>query len=205
MEIEKYINSGSIRCFHPILKSWTEALERYLGCLQNEDSPWWYNERATLSSFAAAAWVAEGIALEEYSTEKGKHGEAWKGRCDLFLGIQGQFFGCEAKQVWCAVGRTARGGRAVVEAGLRKACGDARKLKRREGRRLGLCFAVPYFPDRDRDHIEGHLKPWLEGLKGIEYSCIAWSFPEETRYLKSVNGYFYPGVVLVVREVFRQV
>lgn len=94
----------------------------------------------------------------------------------------------------------------TAEAGLRDACADARKLTKNEGRRLGLCFAVPYLPARDKDHIEQQLKLWLKDLQNtIKYSSIAWAFPEEARYHKSNDGKFYPGVVLLVKEVFRLV
>jgi len=206
MELTKYVNSGSIRSLHHILQAWTENLEKYLRYFGYRDNPWWYNERATLSCLAAAVWASDGIALEEYRTEKGKHFESWKGRCDLFIGAVGESFACEAKHVWCAVGRTAENGRAVAEAGLKDACADARKLTKDEGRRLGLCFAVPYLPDRDKGHIESQLMLWLKDLQNsTEYSCVAWSFPEKARQHASSNGKFHPGVVLLVNEVYRQV
>ena len=110
MVMTKYVNSGSIRPLYPILEIWTESLERYLRYFEYGDNPWWYNERANLSCLGAAAWVSDGIALKEYRTEKGKHSEAWEGRCDLFIGAGSESFGCEAKHVWCAVGRTAGNG-----------------------------------------------------------------------------------------------
>ncbi len=203
MEITQSVNSGSIRSFYSILHAWIKSIEKYSCYFKFNDNPWWYNERATLSCLAAAAWINDGVALEEYCTIKGKHSNPKSGRCDLFLGIGDESFDCEAKQVWCAIGRTAGSGISIAEAGLDDACIDARKLKKEKTRRLGLCFAVPYLPIRDKDFIEEQLKLWLRDLQEIDYSCIAWAFPEKSRY-SLYRGEYYPGVVLMVKEVFRQ-
>jgi hypothetical protein len=34
------------------------------------DLPWWYNERASISVLAGAAWGTGGLAFEEYSEDK---------------------------------------------------------------------------------------------------------------------------------------
>lgn len=205
MQIERHINSGSIRQLYPVLQAWADALNQYLTYFDYDDNPWWYNERANLSCLAGAAWKVDGIALEEYRTEKGKVSDRWKGRCDLLLGTRDEIFGCEAKQVWCPVGRKAKKGVQVAKKGLKKACEDARNLTKDEGRRLGLCFVVPYLPKRDKDHVDQQIKAWLNDLRNIECCSIAWCFPEMARNLTSTTGEFYPGVVLLVKEVHRQV
>ena len=59
-----------------------------------EDNPWWYNERASLSVLAGAAWtLKDWFALEEFSTIKRMRtlapsvdeGHLRNGRCDLFI------------------------------------------------------------------------------------------------------------------------
>jgi len=205
MNIQSYINSGTIRSLHPILTAWLEVIGKYLDCFDNEDCPWWYNERATLSSFAAAVWAAGGIALEEYATVKGKSRESWTGRCDLYIGISSQEFACEAKQAWCPIGRKSQNGFIKAEAGLNSACKDARELDKGEGRRLGICFAVPYLAPRDEKHIEHQVKVWLQAVQGLDCSSIAWVFPEKAkRRIETENGYFYPGVAVMIKEVFRK-
>lgn len=207
MNIEKYINSGKIRAFHPILNSWIETIDFYLKYHEYGDCPWWYNERATLSSFAAAVWKTGGVALEEYCTDKGKPHHSWAGRCDLFIGTKSnRYFACEAKQVWCAIGRMGQKGFVEVKNGLNDACKDARKLTKEEGRRLGICFAVPHLPPRDNDIIEERLEIWLKSVRSLDYTSIAWTFPEKARReIETENGYFYPGVVILIKEIFRQV
>jgi hypothetical protein len=206
MNIEAYVNSGTIRALHPILTSWIETINNYLDYFNIPDSPWWYNERATLSSFAAATWKAKGIALEEYATVKGKTHDAWTGRCDLFIGLPSYQFACEAKQAWCPIGRRAYKGSDNVKKGLIDACKDARKLDKAEGRRLGICFAVPYLPERDNEFMEKQIENWLKCVRDLEYDSIAWTFSKKVRRkIVTENGYYYPGVVAIIKEIFRQV
>jgi len=203
MELESYVNSGKIRALYPLLKSWINTNLEYLEYFDTPDCSWWYNERATLSTFAAAIWKVNGIALEEYSIEKSKNHEFWSGRCDLFFGLQSDQFACESKQTWCPIGKTAKNGVVNVKNSLREACNDAKKLPKEEGRRLGLCFAVPFLPDRDEELIESQLEEWLKKLcQCVEYDAISWLFPEIIRYkIKTMDGYFYPGVVMIIKEI----
>ena len=207
MQTESYINSGKIRALHPILKSWINTTLEYLKYFDEPDCSWWYNERASLSSFAAAVWKVGGIALEEYAIDKGKEHELWTGRCDLFMGLKSDQFACEAKQAWCPIGRTAKNGIVNLKKGLTEACKDARKLPKEEGRRLGICFAVPYLPPRDNKVIEKQLKNWLNSIcNSIDYDAISWLFPPKIRGdMKTVNGFYYPGTVLIIKEIHRQV
>lgn len=182
MELSRYVYSGSIRSLFSILNAWTECLDKYPTYFKYGDNQWWYNERASLSCLAAASWTTGGIALEEFCTLKEKPPDSRNGRCDLFIGTATEAFAFEAKQVWCAVGCTAQSGVAVARKGLESACRDARKLTKEEGRRIGLCFAVPYLPARDEQHIEKQLMPWLKDSHDkIECSCVAWIFPEKAR------------------------
>lgn len=200
----RHVNSGNLRSLKPIVDEWIDViLQKYVDYFSMEDVPWWYNERATLSSLAAAAWMAQGIALEEYKTQKGKKSNPRTGSCDLFLGAEsGAWFECEAKQTWCAVGRRARNGFESAKSGLKDACDNAKKLRKTEGvRRLGLCFLIPYLPIGDKDYVVEQIEKWLKDLDGLKRDCIAWAFPEKTRYIEGSDKQIYPGVVLLVKEV----
>jgi hypothetical protein len=201
----RHVNSGNLPSLKPIIDAWIdEILQRYVNYF-SEDVPWRYNERATLSSLAAAAWMVEGgISLEEYKRQKGKKSNPLTGSCDLFLGTKRACFECEAKQTWCAVGRKAWTGVERARSGLKDACDDAKELPETKGvRRLGLCFLIPYLPIGDKDYVVEQIKKWLKGLDGLkkERDCIAWAFPEKTRYIERSDKQIYPGVVLLVKEV----
>jgi hypothetical protein len=204
MNFENHVYSGNNRLLHPILASWTSTVEAYVKRLGHNDAPWWYNERATIGSLAAAAWAAKAVALEEYSTQKGKDASSYSGRCDLRIHARSGSLACEVKQAWCGVGRRAKNGHITVKEALRRACADARSLTKNEGRRFGVCFAVPHLPPRDEDHIDTQLKIWLQQLSEIDYCSIAWVFPAKSRKLQNWRGYYYPGVAVLFKEVFRQ-
>jgi len=200
MALENYINSGSLRVLRPVLLAWFEVLEKYLESFDYKDCQWWYNERATLSSLAAAVWMAGGIALEEYCTTKGKKGNSWSGRCDLYFSLRTRDFACEAKQVWCAIGRKAKKGLEKIDNALSTACNDAKGLGKNEGERLGICFAIPYLPPSDKHIVDNQLLNWSKELKEVAFSSIAWAFPKKSRYMVTGNGYVYPGVAVLIKE-----
>ena len=59
----KNINSGRIRSLNGILNIWPDILDKYIKYNESQDNPWWYNERSTLSTLAAAGWACNGIAI----------------------------------------------------------------------------------------------------------------------------------------------
>jgi hypothetical protein len=205
LQVERCVKSGNnLRQIRPVLLQWINVLNRYVEAYEG-DCPWWYTERAVLSSFAAAAWLSDGIALEEYSTFKGKKSEKYRGRCDLFFSFGDHSFACEAKPAWCAIGRRAKSGCERVKSKLAAACAAALKLGSDEADRLlGLCFAMPWLPSADEDFIEEQIKEWLKKLiSEVRYDSIAWMFPfpEKTRCLKGSDENFYPGVALLIKAL----
>ena len=74
MEVEQGTwvrRSSGIVSLRPLMQCWLERSLEYCKCHGGEDNGWWYNERASLSILAAAAWSLERwCALEEYSTTK---------------------------------------------------------------------------------------------------------------------------------------
>ena len=207
------INTGKIKSLYSVLYEWNEVLHIYLKKSGYEDCHWWHIERAILSSFAAAVWLNDGIALEEYSEEKKiknqnkkrKQDRTFTGRCDLYFEIGKQRFACEAKKITCGIGGKSNPSKTIelVKRGLKKACKDVKKIPKDEGRRLGMCFVVPRLP---KSEIENKDKPIIEFQniikEKINYSSIAMVFPQrkQTRKLNT-EKYHYPGVILLIKEV----
>src|SRR5713226_1261165 len=63
-------NAGPLPELRQVLRKWIFVNKDYVHRWDGIDAPWWYNERASVSALAAAAWLAKGIALEEYTTRK---------------------------------------------------------------------------------------------------------------------------------------
>lgn len=203
----RHINCRKSKALRPILEGWLRILHRYIAYCEAQgqlDLPWWYNERATLSTLAAAAWRSGHIALEEFAVTKGRRENQYAGRCDLAIDVNGESFAIEAKQAWCGIGTQAENGFERAETVLGEAVGCARQLTSDLGRRFGLCFAVPHLPLSDQDDVEELLRPWLRQVRfELEYDLMAWYFPQKGRRLRADNDRLYPGVILIAREIFR--
>jgi hypothetical protein len=199
-----HINSGKLRSLHPILKEWIRLNRLYGKTALWKDCAWWANERASAGILAAAVWTYGGVALEEYSTKKVRKKEHRTGRCDLFFNV-GEKFACEIKQIFPRLKDGETGDISNVKAQFALACDDARNLLRQEGRRLGICFVTPRFPRSQIPYMDNCLKDYLDCLQQkLNFDTIAWYFPKEARNMEwPENKRIYPGIIVLIREVFR--
>lgn len=84
-------------------KSWNKILEKWIFAHENymkksiDDCSFYYNERASLSILSAAVWLADGIAIEEFVSEK-KARKKYTGRTDLWLKLDSYKTIIESKQ-----------------------------------------------------------------------------------------------------------
>jgi hypothetical protein len=149
-----------------------------------------------------------GVALEEYSTKKVKKKEHRTGRCDLFFNVRKNKFACEIKQIFPRLKNGRAGDISNVKARFDLACEDARNLFPREGRRLGVCFVTPRFPQSQIEYMHTCLKDYLNCLlqnqKELDFDAIAWFFPKKAREMEwPKNHKIYPGIIVLIREIFR--
>lgn len=198
------------------LENWIKLVKRYSGFLE-EDATYWYNERATLSTFAAAVWQDQKCcALEEYANKKSsKSRTAKNGRCDLYMLLNETSYACEAKQAWQKV---IAGGDGNLETTLEvvKNANDAtREISADEADvRLSLTFCIPYFREKElqqhsnlEETITSNVKSFCNELehliKNNQYLCdgIAYIFPEQSRLLQTDDGIYYPGVILLIKKI----
>ena len=137
-----------------IMDNWFPLVRRYAGAWKDEKTSawkevhWWYRKRTHVGMFAGAVWMAGGIALEEYGSEKlkrfGKSDTKYKGRSDLYFGIMGRHFDLEAKHVYLDLPQKEQ----VVSldpliTALREACKNAcQRPKAKASCRLGGVFGI---------------------------------------------------------------
>lgn len=94
---------GPLPELEPLLRTWVRLQRKYCTAWEWDDVSWYYNERASLSLFAAAVWMSGGVALEEYSTEKyhtplrSRRLRPYMGRSDLGFRHSRRDFIAEAK------------------------------------------------------------------------------------------------------------
>ncbi|MFJ3073734.1 hypothetical protein [Pseudomonas sp. NPDC087029] len=212
---------------HKLLTAWIATIQRYTTSFQ--DNPWWYNERAILSTLAGAAWTLEGwVALEEFTTSKRMrtlspgvdHGDKLRnGRCDLYVRSPEISFAFEAKQANQPIGTRADGYSYVAQA-KQAAWHDAGDLQVHEANcRFAATFVVPTIPLKEvcpeggklgdvcEAKVKAYLEPWLESIGCIgEYSDdrdFAFIFPQIGNAHYCNKGRHYPGVVLLLEQRLR--
>jgi len=211
-----------------LLNAWIKAIVRYTTA-NPQDNPWWYNERASLSVLAGAAWTLKRWhALEEFSTFKRyrtlepgvNSGSLRHGRCDLYVQSPGTSFAIEAKQTVQSISIRSDGS-TFYERAMRKAWDDSGDLSKQEAdRRFAVTFIVPAIPKSEilvNDSKEEKvcaikvgktINNWLDNqidftgssTKAKDYAFV---FPQlgSPHYL--YNGRYYPGVVLILKERYR--
>ena len=210
--------NNALRGLRPLLQEWAALLERYCRAHEYEDNPWFYNERATLSTLAGAAWRLDGwTALEEYATTKwgGKQkkgglesGELRAGRCDLLVAHRSSAFALEAKQAWQPIGQRIKPfGR--VDNAVAAAKRDTRTLTLDEADvRLAAVFAVPFLSVArvrnkngkvDTSQVLVEIDEWLLHLKERQHDAIAYYFTPRCSAMISADGKrLFPGVLLTL-------
>lgn len=187
----------------PVLRQWVRMMvEPWDG---DQDAPWWYNERASLSQFAGAIWRERGWVFEEYAASKKVEGEVdrQKGRVDMMFEWGTIKIVAEAKQIWPSL-ETRKGFVKHVNRCLEAARADAMRAPDVAGRyrRLGLAFVVPVVPPRmvkKPDEYTAALRAFIAELKASKDATVAWAFPADRRTLRSkTKKYVYPGIALVI-------
>lgn len=187
-----------------ILNVWINAIIRYTS--NNEyDNPWGYNERASLSVLAGAAWTLRNwLALEEFSTMKRYRtlvpridsGSLLDGRCDFFVQSPNSSFAIEAKQTVQSIGSRSDGNTYITRA-MRRAWEDSGYMSKKEAyRRFAVTFIVPYISVNEvqnddagetevcPEKVEKAVKDWLtqhivfsrKYIKNTNYAYVSLSW-----------------------------
>ncbi len=193
----------SLEPLRPIFEKWIWMIPRYAkrteSVLAEPDYFFWYNERASVGSVAAAAWLADGVALEEYSAPR-RRASKYRGRADLWIVIDGEQFTIEAKPQWVGIGtRALNSATQSSQELLGIAKKDAASLRENGGCRVGLVFAVPSLPAGDRDRLESVVGGFLDETKDLGVSMVWW-FDTKHPPHDDGEGRLYPGVVMLLER-----
>lgn len=209
---------------HPLLDSWVDSVKSFCKSREHLDNPWWYNERASLSVLAGAAWRLNyrgWTALEEFSTTKRgavpkgsvDGGSLVRGRCDLHVAHKSAGFAIEAKQAWQAIGNKAQVDN--VRRGMQLAWNDAGKLTCEEGdHRLALTFVSPYLAVSEvgKKRLKGdavinetlvqeRVASWLSTIALNSLDAHAYIFPRRTRgFVNARQTRIFPGALICIKR-----
>jgi hypothetical protein len=198
--------------FDELLLEWISVLNRLMEEWEEDvDFPWCYNERACVGTFAAAVWLCDGAAFEEYLSEKvkdraatSKSSESSPGRTDLFFSYNGKEYIVEAKQWWPEL-ESPDLQIDQLASKLELAVGDALAVNEEYGTRLAMVFASPRAPKSRSKDLSSMLKAWIDQVDAEknDYSARAFFFPES-----GVNAldekWIYPGIGLFIKKLTNQ-
>jgi hypothetical protein len=186
---------------HPlrsILGRWIDLIDDYTNRHNRTDALYWYNERATLSTFASAVARSDWHVLEEYRAPKVRKGTMWAGRADIWFARGKNEYVGEAKQVWVSLPGRSRTASGEIRAALARARREAVTARHQNSRQLGIVFAVPYIA-ASRHHGRAPLiEAFLSDLEAVDYDVLAYTFPDRAETVNEY-GYLYPGVACIVR------
>ena len=189
-----------LKTVRPVLHHWIQCVSRY--CSVADDAPYWYNERASLSTFAAAAWEAGGVAVEEYATYKGRRKAGPPNRVDLWFCYRRRSFVVEAKTAWPHLGPGHRLTSSVerVKQSLNAALVGVQEYPK-EGTHLGVTFVAPSLPAKQLGftHVAALVGPLLNELVRLDHGFVSWVFPIAAREFIGDDGRHYPGVIAIGR------
>lgn len=69
------ISNPKLEFLRPVLERWFDCIDRYNAVRGDNDTPYWYDEKANLGLLSAAAWMAENghaAAHTDPQTERGR-------------------------------------------------------------------------------------------------------------------------------------
>jgi hypothetical protein len=197
----KGVHCPSLRILNPLLNKWIKTNIELVQYWQ-DDLPWWYNERASISVLAGAAWKTGGLAFEEYTADKRtgkKRHPKYSGRIDLYLKVKEEQFIAEAKYYWSGATFVSATTSEKLREKLKEACDGIRICPRAGQRKLGILFATPYIATSQKARVDELVAEWVAAMTRVESSCSAWVFPKESRYVGGVS--IFPGAAMLIQEV----
>lgn len=200
------VATGPFPMLKNVLSKWIEVQDQLYYELSPNNAPWWYNERASIGSLAAAVWLCEGIAFEEYMTDKNVRDGCDKeelvgGRGDIFFRVCQTGFRAEAKQAWGKLRGYSQ--RSYIDKNLTNALEEARRrpVEKRE-HRIGILFLSPNIPEKFGDEIDEKIADWVKILQNTRDAACAWTFPAAARkHLSEDEHKIYPGCAILIKAM----
>jgi hypothetical protein len=200
------VHAPSLEALEEVFAAWPTILTDYANTVPG-DLPWWYNETAAVGFLGAAAWRAGGVAIVEFDNDRREAGASYtfRGRCDLYLKLNGAAYYAEAKQTfhWLGDGPDHAEAIADIRRKLDEATAQAEALQREpDAGLLALVFASPRLEATHSDRLDTLLEHWRSAVQTIDCDAVFTHFYRlGERPLADEQGNLYPGIALFVREV----
>ncbi|TVT80468.1 hypothetical protein [Pseudomonas sp. H3(2019)] len=186
------ISNPKLEFLRPVLERWFECIDRYNTVRGDNESPYWFDERANVSLLSAAAWMAEMVTLEQTPTKKQIEEGERKGRADLFIASKEERAYLQATQRWPRVNNL------NLTQALLDVVSDAKKISYASDLKLGCLFVAPQKAQHSPTPEE--LQDMVDDLQKEHTCAVAWYFPYAYRKLHNEAGNYHPGIALLLKE-----
>ena len=186
------ISNPKLEFLRPVLERWFDCIDRYNAVRGDNESPYWFDERANLGLLSVAAWMAEMVTLEQAPSKKQIEEGERNGRADLLIANQEQRAYLQATQRWSRVNQLNLTQALLDIASEAKTIAYANELK------IGCLFVAPQKLQHSATPEE--LQDMVDDLQKEHCCAVAWYFPYAYRKLRNEAGYYHPGIAVLFKE-----
>ncbi len=186
------ISNPRLEFLRPLLERWFDCIDRYNAVRGDNDTPYWYDEKANLGLLAAAAWMAEMVTLQDTQTRKQLEEGERNARANLLIASSETRAYLQATQRWPRVNSL------NLTQALAEITSDAKRISYSSDLKLGCLFVAPQKAQHGATPEE--LQDMVDDLQK-EHSCaVAWYFPYAYRKLRNEAGNYHPGIAVLFKE-----
>ncbi|MEH6352383.1 MULTISPECIES: hypothetical protein [unclassified Pseudomonas] len=186
------ISNPKLEFLRPVLERWFDCIDRYNAVRGDNDTPYWFDERANLGLLSAAAWMAEMVTLQDAPTRKQNEEGERNVSADLFIASTEERAFIQATQRWPKVSNL------NLTQPLQEAASDAKRISYASDLKLGCLFVSPQKAQQSATPEE--LQDMIDDLQKENTCAVAWYFPYAYRKLRNEAGFYHPGIAVLFKQ-----
>lgn len=186
------INNPRLEFLRSALERWVDCIDRFNQFQGDNEAPYWHGAAANAGLLAAAAWQAELVALQQYTSKKQRDEGEREARGDLAISSAEESIHLHTSQRWPRIARLDLAPALQESAIQAKAIAYASQLK------AGALFVTPWKAGQHASPEE--LQDLVDDLQKHTACAIAWYFPYAYRKLHNELGQYFPGVALLLKQ-----
>ncbi|MHC8393699.1 hypothetical protein ACYZT8_08520 [Pseudomonas sp. LB3P93] len=190
------ISNPKLEFLRPVLERWFDCIDRYNVVRGDNDTPYWYDEKANLGLLSAAAWMAEMVTLQQAPTRKQNEEGERNGRADLLIATPEAT--AEQRAYLQATQRWPRVNSLNLTQALQEITSEAKRISYASDLKLGCLFVAPQKAQQSATPEE--LQDMLDDLQKEPSCAVAWYFPYAYRKLRNEAGNYHPGIAVLLKE-----
>lgn len=186
------ISNPKLEFLRPVLERWFDCIDRYNAVRGDNDTPYWFDERANLGLLSAAAWMAEMVTLQNAPTRKQNEEGERNVSADLLIAGADERAFIQATQRWPKVTNL------NLTQPLLEATSDAKRISYASDLKLGCLFVAPQKAQQSATPEE--LQDMVDDLQKENTCAVAWYFPYAYRKLRNEAGHYHPGIAVLFKQ-----